>query len=249
MDPKYLEPLGLRALHVATSRAFGDEPLPRKGTRHNHTTGDLQRQIENGSLYRNLNFARVLVYVPQLWACWGTGVVWGVWLISSWLLVHFVLTLAELYRVAAAKALVPGAEEGPARPIAPIARASEPGWYFRPWPFETVKFYRALGQEQYGTFIIWIMTTVGRKRPEFLEAPDRRSLAQFEMTTRTSEIVHLVLFSSMAGVMVATFQAGVFGPAAWSCVVTWGDFNLVLLQRYHRVRAWPLLKRARERAE
>lgn len=248
MDPKYLEPLGLRALYVLTVRIFGGTPLPRPGGSCRLTTGDLEKSIETGVLYRNLNLCRALLYTPQGWACWVKGVTWGLWVIGAWALIHILLALAECYRIPLAKALLPHAETGPAQKPEPIGQATPPGWFFRPWPMESVGLYKALGLDQYGAFVIWVMTSVGTKRPDFLDAPDRKSLAQFEMSTRASEVVHLVLFAAMAAATVAAFRAGIVGPAVWSCVMAWGDLNLALLQRYHRVRAWPLLKRARERA-
>lgn len=245
MDPKYLQPLGFRGLYVLSARVFRADPLPQPGEEHGLTTGDLEAHIDTAVLYRNLNFFRSLLYLPQGWACWVTGVAWGVWLIGAIVLVHLALALAESYREVLAKSLLSGAMVGPTSTHPCAATPQPPGPYFRPLPFESARLYKTLGVPQYGSFTVWVMTSVGNRRPDFLASPDSRSILEFEQTTCTSELVHLGLFASMATATVATVQAGILGPLVWSCVMAWGDLYLVFLQRYHRVRLAPLLRRAR----
>lgn len=84
---------------------------------------------------------------------------------------------------------------------------------------------------------------------EFIAKPNRSQIVAFEQGTRVSELVHWLSALSVLPLVVVSFQAGPLGIKVWSCVIIWGDVMLALLQRYHRARVWPLMKRVLERAD
>lgn len=247
MGPRLLEGLGLRGLHVAASRVLGLEPIPKDGP------GEVGRRswdaaAREARLFCRLNFGRALLYVPHLWAASAAGVGWARAYTATMMAFHGALALGEAYRAAQARALMATAsEEGRPAP-APRAGADLAYWFFRPKAFESERLYRLMGVEAFRRFVVWLMRSLTPGSLEFIPSGGASAVVAYERQTRASEAVHWLLGLLVLPIIVGAWQSGGGLPFAWSLVILWGDAMLALLQRYQRLRLWPVVARARERA-
>jgi hypothetical protein len=120
--------------------------------------------------------------------------------------------------------------------------------FFRPRPFESEAFYRALGVEHFRRFVVWLMRTLARDEVAFVPPGGTSAAVGYERQTRMSETLHWVLAAITVPLLPATWTAGGGAPFVWTVVIVWGDVMLALLQRYQRLRLWPIVVRARSRA-
>lgn len=250
MRAQRFESLGARPVYRVVASIVREPLLP--GTTDvlgDWTIQQLEAVSGKAQYFAAANLARAACYIPQAIA-FGLGRYWpGLgYVLLIWAL-HLCLVFVEAYK----RSLVAfWSETAPDRetPDCP-PEAERPPAPFRLYGFETERFYRMLGLEWFRRFSTWVMSTLtygwNSERMTFIAQPSRQQVIAFERETRVSEAVHWASAISVAPLVVFSWLGSPLGIAVWSSVIVLGDVLLALLQRYHRSRVWPIIKRRLER--
>lgn len=244
------EALGIRALYVMVAKLVHEDLLPPARGQVGNWTKEHLETIRAGTYYfAAANVARSVCYVPQAIAFtlahyWPgqlyVGLIWAA---------HGLLVVVESYKRVLCDQWLPVAELEEAQPT-PLPAETPPG-LFRLRKFETERFYRRIGLEAFRQFVTWMMSALtyglSGRRMVYIAQPSRHLAVAFERATRVSETVHLCSALSVAPLVVLSWIGAPLGVAIWSTVIVWGDLMLALLQRYHRSRVWPVIRRMMER--
>ncbi len=251
MLAQWFEALGVRGLYLIVSRLVREDPLP--STRG--SVPDLSQQAvsdtRKASLYfSSANIARMLCYVPQAIAFGLSGYRPGLVTVTVIAVMHVLLVVVEAYKRALCDHWILKLPDREGHtPPPPLTRPRGP---FRLRTFESERFYRLIGMEFFRKFVTWVMSVLthgpGGKRMTFISNPGRSQAVAFEHATRVSETVHWCSAATVAPLVVFSWIGAPLGVAVWSTVIIWGDVMLALLQRFHRVRVWPLIQKMLERA-
>lgn len=261
-DGRVYERLGLVPVFRLIAGLFG-ERLPPASSEERHE-GDARpeewlRAYVRTRYHELLNLLAVAVYAPLLvWlalhARWGQAAY-----CCCLMLTHKAALMLERYKRARYDDLLTACGvEARTLPfevlwkpqdavLPPVLRASLARRYFTPRRFETDRFYRGLGLEAFRRFVLALFrasatdvpTAVGSER--FVSS--RGDVVAFERQTRIAEATHLTGMVQhlpfALGMVYARDLAGGVYVAGMLAV----NLACVLLQRWHRVRLWPLLER------
>lgn len=250
MRPGHFESFGVRVLYLAVAKLVHERPIAASTSASTDADRAELRRVKEGTHYfLSANLARAACYAPHAVCFLLSRSVPGLTCVAVLFVCHGALVLVEAYKRSLCEHWLPLAAE-PTEP-AVVAERAQPSAWFRPRPIENVKLYKALGLELFRIFVTWVMSTLRHgfsgQKMEFIANPSRASAVEFEAGTRVSECVHWVSAASVAPLVVVSWWQGPVQLALWSTVILWGDFYLALLQRYHRVRVWPVVSRVLER--
>lgn len=251
MRAQWFEALGIRPVYLLVAKIVCERILPRTDQQlGDWTQPELEVARQTTRYFSAANLARAACYLPQLaafvWVKYWPGFAYVLALFAM----HGLLVLVEYYKSAlclywkglASQDEIKRPEPDPEMP---------PGWY-RLARFENETFYRRIGLEAFRLFVTWVMSTLtygfSGKKMRFIPLPNRSLAVAFERSTRVSETVHWWSGISMLPLVVLSWFGAPLGIAIWSTVIVFGDVLLALLQRYHRARVWPVVKRMIERS-
>lgn len=227
-----LEAMGVRRVSDAMSRAFGDDPLPpnRATIDHHGWSADrLRTTSDTARYYAWANFLRGLIYVPLLAPLRHAGWVLPFAMCAALITFHAVCVLVELHRLHLLKSLEPSAH--PIKPPPKVKVGELPdSWFYEPKRWETTRLYQALGLEQFRQFV-----REYDRRTRGAEPAMAANLAVMELDSRIAESMHW----TAALINVPFTWSLIHAGSPWRALcyaILLGDFYLVLLQRYHRVR-------------
>lgn len=211
---------------------------------------------EQSRYFAYANFTRFLFHLPVLVFFAKVHTWWAFVLFSTFCVWHLLLVAMEIYKSGIYDLLPHDADA-----------KEPPGVEFRPNPwgdgiflpkrFESERFYERLGILPFQSFVLWYMhiarlTKQQRKegrKIDFVTHVSYSELSRFEAGTRVGELVHIIfiLFDLIPLTLVFVHKQHLWLP--YMLFQVWGDTGLVLLQRYHRVRVWPMILKFREREE
>ncbi|MBS1715585.1 MAG: hypothetical protein JST30_14750 [Armatimonadetes bacterium] len=250
MRVKFYEALGVRALYAAVAWIVREPTLPpSSGAPPTSVDKPKMAEIRRESRYfAAANLARAACYVPHFVAF----LVWpykaGLVYVIGLFVLHGIMFAVENYKTALCDTWAPHLPDK----LEPkkIAPTWPTGW-FALMSFETERFYRLIGMEAFRRFVTYMMNMLtfgfSGKKVDFIPAPKRSHTVVFELETRVSETVHFFSALTIGPLVWFSWAAAPLGVSLWSTVVVFGDLGLALLQRYHRVRVWPVLRRMLER--
>lgn len=250
MRAESFEALGVRSLYLLVARLVHERLLPSTSEEiGDWTQPELDEALQTTRYFSAANVARAACYVPHFIAFlvirYWPGFIYVVLLF----LLHALLVIVEHYKRALCARWKPFAPAEEVKHPEPEPEVP-PGW-FRLAKVETELFYRRTGLEAFRLFVTWVMSTLtygfSGKKMRFIPEPNRTLVVAFERATRVSEAVHWWSGVSVLPLVLFSWYKAPLGVAIWSTVVVWGDVMLALLQRYHRARVWPVLKRMIER--
>ena len=251
MRAKSFEAIGVRPLYLFVAGLVRERVLPpTQGELGDWTQPELVEASQTTNYFAAANFARAACYFPHFlafaWIRYWPGFAYVLILFAM----HGLLIVVEHYKRALCAMWMPSAPALEGKKPEPEPEAP-PGW-FRLRRFENESFYRHIGLEYFRLFVTWVMSTLtygfSGKKMRFIPEPNRSLAVAFERSTRVSETVHWWSALSVSPLVVFSWYKAPLGIAVWSTVIVFGDVLLALLQRYHRARVWPVLKRMVERA-
>jgi len=250
MRAEQYEVLGVRRLYSLVAGWVHEPTLPSTSEDvGSWAQCQLQDALQKTHYFTMANLARAALYVPQAIA-FGMTEYWPglVYVTVTWI-AHLILVVVERYKKSLALHWMPLASPIDPKPERPIPEW--PSGIFKLRKFETEKFYKGIGIELFRSFSTWAMSTMSYgftgQRMTYIAQPSRKQALAFERATRVSEAVHIGSAISVAPLVVFSWLGAPLGIAIWSTVIVYGDVMLALLQRYHRVRVWPVIKRMLER--
>lgn len=247
-----LRALGAERLNGWFRVMFGGEALPMAGAdpaSHDWSEDQLLELRRSARYYFWGNFLRFLWYIPLLPVLMNmgssvAGVVLG---LIFW---YAAVVLHEIYRYSLSWAVAPSTTN---TELGLPEYPGPPRGYFLPNPFETPKFYERMGFALVRRIVAQYTRITRRGRGEkgeckqsFIGNGSPGELAAFEVTTRTSEAVHLIAGSLNIPIILVLLPTGSFW-ALYSMPILALDIVMALLQRYHRVRVIPILARMQRR--
>ena len=259
--------LGLRPLFSLIAWLFGESLPP--AARHNARNGieapptDRLRYILARTRYHEfVNLICIAFYTPALALTATTPhpglLAYGVALVGT----HLVALLLERYKRARCESLLHTLGEPvelPPEEALPEESSAVPSpWitsriadlYFLPKPFETERFFSAIGLDRYRRFILWIARLSLPPAPEpsrrgrFL-ANDGAALTTFEAQTRIAETTHLIGASLHLPFLVLFLRDRFVPGLLYIAFLLYLNLYCVLLQRCHRTRLRRLMARRR----
>lgn len=250
MRVKLFEALGARALYAAVAWIVREPVLP-------HSRAEAPPAIDQPTMleikresryFAAANIARAACYLPHFVAFLAGHYRAGLVYVVGLFVLHGVMYTVEVYKTALCDFWYPRL---PAKLEPKKVEPTPPTGWFHLLSFETERFYRLIGMEAFRRFVTWMMSTLtfgfSGKKVDFIPAPKRSHTVVFEQETRVSETVHLISALTIAPLVWFSWAGAPWGVGLWSTVVVFGDLGLGLLQRYHRVRVWPVLQRMLER--
>lgn len=248
------ERLGMRVFYVFITNLVKDRLLP-PAKEANSAKGwaehDIRERIESARYFGRAQVVRALCNIPMIYVGWKGNAPWVLYSFLALLAVQILMIGVEVYKHAITSLLTADPDATPEPPPNSFG-----DWYFTPKKWESEKFYRAIGIEGFRTFVNWYISstrltreekTTGKK-VEYVAKPAPNDLLRFEVGTRIGEIVHLIIALINIMPLVVAIQQYFHGYIIFHCAFfVWGDFYLVLLQRYHRLRIWQTAQKLRER--
>lgn len=226
-----LEAIGIRRVSDAMAHAFGDDPLPlRTAGRDDHawSVDRLRTTHETARYYAWANFLRGLLYVPLIGPLIRAD---SPWFILAILLIvfHVVCLGVELHRHNLLRILPPSNHPVTPPPKVRVGDLQYNRW-FEPKKWESLKGYRAIGQERFRQ----VVKEYDRKT-RGAEPAMAANLAVMELDSRIAESMHWSGVALNLPFLLALLRA----DSPWvylSGAILFLDLYLVGLQRYHRVR-------------
>jgi len=263
-DGRVYELLGFRPVFSLVARMFGETLPPPARCGPGDTaawTTDHLRLVRVRTRYHELvNLISVTIYLVLIVVTALTPhrllLAYAVILAST----HAVSILLERYKRARCEAILRSRDEpadappldtvADATPVAAASASAAPaaGWWFRPRPFETDRFYAIVGVNGFRRFIFWLIraslppATERKRHSRFLENGGA-GLVSFEAQTRVSEATHLFGALLHAPFVVAFARDGYWIGVAYVVYMLYMNLYSALLQRAHRARLWRVMTR------
>lgn len=258
---RLLESLGIRAFYGFAAARFSESVLPPVDRLLVQAppipdAETLAERREGARYYGWANAIRGAIYLYPLGLALQQDVTWIAGYCGALMAWHTLCVLLEVYKGAlfqvmaqrlAGGAVPDGVPEGEPPQPRGLSKA-----YFRPWAFETARFYRLAGIARVQQIVLAYiertqLTPAERKagkRVRFLKSNSKADVRRFEHGTRIGEAMHLLGLAINVPLALGATLLGWIGVAsvAWGLVVA--DGYLVLLQRYHRLRVWPTIERS-----
>jgi hypothetical protein len=251
---RILEALGVRVLYGAVS----SDPLPGSAEvgKHALSSTHLDSEIEGAHYHLIANVVRGAFYVvPPI-----IGVMHQVWLVAllsgAVLLLHILVIITEFYRGRLCRAHLPASADIPA-PEPELSTDPLPGEiWFRPKKWESIKLYLMLGVGPIQWMVQWYESRQflskdqreAGEKARSLQSLGRIGLLKFVDSIRFSEIVHSVNLVVNIAIFAFAWAGGVMAAAWWILIPLLADWELVMLQRMHRLRIWRTYMIMRRRA-
>lgn len=251
------------------SRMAGEAMLPPT------TSNDLSRwdherieEVRDGARYfRTANFWRLLVYVFPFFAVLAelreTSLAWiPLGTILYFVGFHVLCITLETYKMLLSNHHEPNLPQEADRvleepDIAPDIRLSpKMHWYFSPKFYETEPFYRAIGMPWFKNLVTnYIEATkfdreqkkLGKKNV-FVKGRSVDDAKTFIRDTRVAETIHIAAFFINLPLILEGMILRRYTVVWFVLPVLALDAYLILLQRYHRLRIWPLLEKLEGKA-
>ncbi|MGV3615496.1 MAG: hypothetical protein ACO1SV_09205 [Fimbriimonas sp.] len=226
-----LERLGIRRVSDAMAHAFGDDPLPARDASpdaHAWSVDRLRTTFETARYYAWANFLRGLLYIPLLGPLARAD---SPWVILAWGLIgfHALCVFVELHRHNLLRSLPPSNHPVTPPPKVRVGELKYSRW-FEPKRWETLKGYRAIGQERFRQ----VVREYDRKT-RGAEPAMAANLAVMELDSRIAESMHWAAAALNVPFVLALLKAD--SPWVYLALAILSlDLYLVGLQRYHRVR-------------
>jgi hypothetical protein len=252
MRAKTYESLGVRPAYLLAARIAGERPLPASGVAPAGLSAqDLEDALKASRYFESANIAWGLLYVPHVWFFWEAhrgALAYTLGLMG----LHAACVVVERYKRALCREILArpewlSQESRPKLPEFQGPRASDV--FFNPKRFESERFFLMIGMGPFRKFVQWVVTTLtnGLKKGtvESLPAPTRANALEFERKTRVAEAVHWFGVALNLPLVALSWVSGSPGLTVWSAVITLGDSGLAVLQRWHRVRLWPVVSKIR----
>lgn len=266
---RFFELIGIRGFYRMMSRMAGEAMLPPS------TSSDLSRwdeerieEVRDGARYfRTANFFRAIMYIFPFFAVLKelqeTNLAW----ITIGTIVFVVCFHALCITLETYKMLLSNLHESKLPPddtrdllepdMAPdIRRSPKMHWYFSPKFYETENFYRAIGMP---TFKNWVTNYIEAtkfdreqkklgKKNVFVKGRSVDDAKTFIRDTRVAETIHIAAFFINFPLILEGIILRRYTVVWFVLPVVLLDAYLILLQRYHRLRIWPLLEKLEGKA-
>jgi hypothetical protein len=260
MFARLLELFGIRGFYQAMSRLAGERMLP--GFAVDHAEGWSQNKlghVKEGSRYFLIaNVFRLTVYVvPALAAihesAWIPLATMGILVLFHVLCIVLETYKHQLCRVHGRR-LAEGDWPEMDEPDPPDIRlSSRSDWYYAPRRWETEGFYRVFGMALFQNLVTNYIENTRLTREDreagkklvFLKGKGKDNTLAFVRDTRVAESIHLCAFFVNTPLLIEGLVLGIKSFMWFIVPVLVLDLYLVLLQRYHRLRMWPMIVRAR----
>lgn len=229
-----------RVLYLAVSKAFGEIVLPdRPASEADWPEEKLLDARRWARYYFVSNALMALVYVLPLFIAIEAGAIVPALYALILILLHLVFVVVEKYKMGLYDRHLRVAKPGGG--IMPIKIPS--GKRLKRLPFETAKFYRALGIELFRSLTLKY-TDWARLRPSertgaqrvIYTRPDPRELQRFAEDSVVSEWMHIVGFCLNCTLLVLLLPHNLVLAQGYVGLVMVLDLACVLLQRYNRSR-------------
>ncbi len=260
------ERLGLRPVFQFVAGLFGESlPPPSAAAVAEPQPGEWLRIYVLSRYHEILNLIALTVYTPFLvLLCLRRMYGFAIYCLIL-MLTHKAALLLERYKRARCDALLSDAGiverylDAPViwRPklsaLPPVLRLGLCHWYFTPRRWETERLYTALGMGAFRAFVLRIVRATGTA-PEtdmgyerFVSG--RSELLAFETQTRVAEATHLAGIIQHLPFAIGMAAARDVAGEVYVAFMLAVNLACVLLQRWHRVRVWPVVQRLRARAD
>lgn len=255
-----LELLGVRGFYLAMSRLAGERMLPRLDE-PNAAGWSRQKiaEIREGSRYFLIaNVFRLMVYVgPGIVAAQHSSVI-PLATMGVIVLFHVLCIVLELYKSALCRIHSDKLSSGQwvecEAPDPPDIRLSpRMDWWFSPRRWESEPLYRVIGVEMFKSMVTWYIDNTrltkeerdSGKRPSYIKGLSPLETLKFVRDTRVAESIHLCAFFINVPLFIEGLVLNLPLIVWFVLPVLILDAYLVLLQRHHRLRMWPVIVRAR----
>lgn len=256
---RLFELLGVRLFYRMMSRLAGERMMPPAGSGELETwpAKSLSDAREGARYFLIANLCRLLVYVlpglaavkERAWIPLGTMAILVGFHCACILLEIYKVQLSYLHQARVAGNPIEAQEPEPPKDIRLTRKLY---WYFAPKKWETEQLYRWIGVELFKFLVTTYIynTRLTReerqqgKKPSYVKGTTMQNAVQFVQDTRVAETIHLFALLINVPLFLEGLILGL--PSIVWCVlpVLILDTYLVLLQRSHRLRMWPLLERA-----
>ena len=254
MVMRVLEKVGLRQLHLFTSRVTGEPALPAIKDAPNYAvySADEIYEMKSGTRYfGRANFWRMIFHIPVLVLLAHYDKSWITLIFVILILFHAALLLMESYKATIIDKLpaVKGEEKVPE-----VVKSEVWGeWYFAPKEWETEKLYKLIGGYWFKALVEYVidhlrLTKEERESGKTVEyiGNGPAGAVKFENGSRVSECVHLTMAAIDILPIVVALSNKLWLALPYTVFVIWSDFGCAILQRLNRTRVWTLIKRARQ---
>ncbi len=256
------ELLGIRWIDAKLSAVFGELPLTRYTPGESLPWAFLTRKLLRGQYSEIVNGMCALIYIGLVLVCLWAGFI-GLAAFAGLITVHHLLILPiERYKRALAEEWLSHPEalnDGPADAEVPYLRTvvELKHWYFRPFSFESEKFYDRIGVGSYRVFVFWLTGMVEsfadeesrQHAPNQIKNPGIEQLDQFELGTRTSETVHLIGILEHLPFALVFIQKSYWLGIVYMLGIAYLNMYAIFLQRQHRVRLFKVLLRRAQKQQ
>lgn len=256
------EVIGIRWIDRKLSCVFNEAPLDRYAPEDQLPRSYVLKRLLRGQYSEVVNAMCALIYQTLALICWFGGFPGLAFFAELITAHHFLIVPIERYKRSLLDDWLGHPEAltaGPADLEPPYLRTKREliHWYFRPFRFESEKFYERIFVDSYRTFVGWLTGLIESgandeakaQAPNSLKNPNIEQLDEFEKATRTSETVHLIgILEHIPFVWAFLMKPYWLGLAAMLGI---GYLNVyaIFLQRQHRARLFKLLLRRADRME
>lgn len=241
------EKLGVKFFYDLMCKVTGEVPLSRDSNVL-RTAQELLNIRRDSRYFSWANGWRAVLLIPptivllqlRLWFPFAISILLSVF--------HLFCLILEAYRHEVALDIEASGKLAPPNSKPPAAEPLKDlnyHWYFSPKKWESELLYLRMGMERVRKIVVYY-TNKTKFTPEERKAgikasyiTDRTaSMLLFERDTRTGEIIHMVAGLLNVPMIVGFFMHQKTFWALWMLAILYLDFNLSVLQRYHRVRVY-----------
>lgn len=236
----------LRRFYLRIAFWRGEAPLP-AGPDPEWPRERIEVQQHWSRYYLVSNLVRGAIYIPFFIFALEAHLTWTLVTVIPLFVLHGLSIILELYKQALMAAAIKGASDEPYHEPVSLRTEQLTRQTLRLFAFENRNFYKNLGMEMIRKItFLYVWMSGAAKVSKYLEKSGREQAANFAISTISAEIVHGIGAVFNAILTYQMWRAGQWSLSWYAFLWFYMDANLVLLQRYHRVRIWSVLKRARK---
>jgi len=262
-EGRIYERLGLRPVFGLIAGLFGESLPPPSSVKVTSCTpdeaGEWRRVCVRTRYYETLNLIAIIVYTPFLtWLILYCSKAFAGYCLAL-VLSHIAALLLERYKRARCDGLLTAAGIQdrtvdaaqiwrPLTPnVPPVLKLAPIRWYFTPKRFESERHYRALGMGPFRAFVLMLIRATGTAAETDAGyeriVTTRSAVHAFEAQTRVAEATHLMGMAEHVPFLYAVFEARNAFGAVYLAFMLAVNLYCVMLQRWHRLRVWPVVQR------
>lgn len=253
---------GIRWIDRQLAGVFHEAPIERYSDGETLPRSYVLKRLLRGQYSEVVNAMCALIYFGLVLICWFgnfPGLAFFAMLITAH---HLLIVPIERYKRSLLEDWMEHPEsltDGPADLDPPYLRTRKElvHWYFRPFGFESEKFYDRIGVHSYRVYVYWLTGLIESgaseeakaQAPNQIKNPSIEQLDEFEKGTRTSETVHLIGILEHLPFAWAFLAKPYWLGLAAMLGIAYLNVYAIFLQRQHRVRLFKLLLRRADKLE